>query len=299
MTKEQKHARIRSLWQKARRYTNKLRLQARLQKMSEQNLREMMIEDIQDDDEDDSMSSDNQNKKISWYLIDTERTFCKTWDFMITCLTIYELFVVPVIMVFPQLYVSCLEVDNPAVGLDAGSIENIGNSKICASGVYDSVTDNQKTLKNIELAIDIIYCIEICLCFVKKTIARDYIKKIVSNYMRFYFWFDVIGTIPELVLWDEGINFYPLKLFRFVHVYRLHKPFSLLMKRLLSKYSKKRQNDLITFMILILTVIYISHIHACFWLFLGGLEDCGNGHDDQCIKSWIFANDFDNKPLYT
>jgi hypothetical protein len=103
-----------------------------------------------------------------------------------------------------------------------------------------------------------------------------------------------------MVLFHEGITFYPLKLFRFVHVYRLHKPFSLLMKRLLSKYSKKRQNDLITFMILILTVIYISHIHACIWLFLGNLEDCEEASQDgQCIQSWIYANSFKDKPLYT
>jgi hypothetical protein len=133
------------------------------------------------------------------------------------------------------------------------------------------------------LAIDIIYSIEICFCFVKKTIGRRELKQIVTNYLKTYFIFDLLGTVPEMVLFDEGITFYPCKLFRFVHVYRLHKPFSLLMKRMLSKYSKKRQNDLITFMILILTVIYISHIHACFWLFLGGLEDCKDTSDSQCI----------------
>lgn len=78
--------------------------------MSEQNLREMMIEDIQDDDDDETLSPDNQ-KRIKWYLIDTEKTFCKVWDFLITLITIYELFVVPIIMVFPELYVTCQEQD--------------------------------------------------------------------------------------------------------------------------------------------------------------------------------------------
>lgn len=264
-----------------------------------------MIEDIQDDDDDETMNPDNQ-KRIKWYLIDTERTFCKTWDFMITCLTIYELFVVPVIMVFPQLYVSCLNVNTDItkpIGLDLLDVQASDGdpNKLCASGVYGAVEDNQRTLKSIELAIDIIYSIEIILCFVKKTIGRRELRQIVTNYLRTYFIFDLIGTVPEMVLFDEGINFYPLKLFRFVHVYRLHKPFSLLMKRLLSKYSKKRQNDLITFMILILTVIYISHIHACFWLYLGGLQDCNDSpqNETQCIKSWIYMSNFDNKPLYT
>lgn len=68
--------------------------------MADQNLREMMIDDIQDDDDDDTHTIDNQHK-IKWYLIDTERTFCKVWDFIITCITIYNLVVTPLIMVFP------------------------------------------------------------------------------------------------------------------------------------------------------------------------------------------------------
>ena len=100
MSAAKKEQRIKQLWDKARRYNNKLRLQARLQKMAEQNLREMMIDDIQDDDDDENQIVDNQ-QKIKWYLIDTERTFCKVWDFLITCLTIYNLLITPFVLVFP------------------------------------------------------------------------------------------------------------------------------------------------------------------------------------------------------
>jgi len=61
--------------------------------------------------------------------------------------------------------------------LDAGSVEGPnGNDKVCSSGVYGPVTDYQNTLRSIELAIDIIYSIEIILCYVKKTIGRRYLK---------------------------------------------------------------------------------------------------------------------------
>jgi len=42
-------------------------------KMAEQNLREMMIDDIQDEDEEDNQVTDNStnSQKIKWYLIDT------------------------------------------------------------------------------------------------------------------------------------------------------------------------------------------------------------------------------------
>ena len=49
MTAEEKEERIKMLWSKARRYNNKLRFQARLQKMAESNLKEMMIDDINED----------------------------------------------------------------------------------------------------------------------------------------------------------------------------------------------------------------------------------------------------------
>ena len=108
MTDEQKKERIQYLWNVARRYNSKLRFQARLQKMAESNLKEMMIDDINEEAEDEIQSIENQ-PKLKWYLIDTERTFCKVWNFMITILTIYSLFVVPFVLVFHDVYEYCPE----------------------------------------------------------------------------------------------------------------------------------------------------------------------------------------------
>jgi len=54
MSPEEKKAHIDGLWNKARRYNNKLRFQARLQKMTESNLKEMMIDDINEEAEDET-----------------------------------------------------------------------------------------------------------------------------------------------------------------------------------------------------------------------------------------------------
>ena len=302
LTKEQQKKKIENWWSKVRRYNNKLRLQARLQKMAEQNLREMMIDDIQDDEEDDNTAEDQQTK-IKWYLIDSDNTFCKTWDMLITFVTIYNLFVVPIVIVFENIYTKCIPMsESTAIGLELTSINSVKETSLCPSGTFGHVTDTQKNLKSIELAIDIIYLVEILLCFVKRTIARRDLANIIPHYLKTYFFFDVIATVPNIFL-GEGREWYFLKLFRFVHVYRIHKPGTLLMKCLLTKYSKKRQNDLIGFMILILWVIYSSHINACIWLYLGSLEDCSESliqdPKEKCIQSWIFSNSFDNKPITT
>ena len=74
--------------------------------MAESNLKEMMIDDINEDADEENQIIDSQ-PKLKWYLIDTERTFCKVWNFMITLLIIYTLFVTPFILTFKQIYMTC------------------------------------------------------------------------------------------------------------------------------------------------------------------------------------------------
>ena len=177
MSQKEQDERVDQLWQKARRYNNKLRFQARLQKMAESNLKEMMIDDINEDANEDSTVNENQ-PKLKWYLIDTERTFCKVWNFLITILTIYSMFVAPFVIVFPDVYQDYDPVTKE----------------------YSTNTDRQRTLQNIERAIDIIYLFEIILNFVKRTRALKNIKTISVNYLTSYFIFDVVGTIPNLMI---------------------------------------------------------------------------------------------------
>jgi len=123
-----------------------------------------MIDDIQDDDEEDSQIVDVHQNKIKWYLIDTERNFCKAWDFLITILTIYNLVVTPMILIFPSIYQLCVFPE----GIEPTAEE----TALCIGGEYKSVTSNQKNLINIEFAIDLIYTIEICFCFIKVTMTH-------------------------------------------------------------------------------------------------------------------------------
>jgi len=164
MDEEAKRKHIKNLWNKARRYNNKLRFQARLQKMTESNLKEMMIDDLNEEQEEEGTQQDTQ-PKLKWYLIDTDRTFCFVWNFMITILTIYSLFVVPYIVVFPIVYEWCETDAEGTISVDVSScpVESI---------------KKQETLFRLELALDIIYFIEILLNFVKKTRAHKELKAI-------------------------------------------------------------------------------------------------------------------------
>ena len=105
LTESEQTMRIDELWEKARRYNNKLRFEARLKKMAESNLKEMMIDDINEDANEDSHVNES-SEKLKWYLIDTEKTFCKVWNFIITIIIIYSLFMGPFVLVFPEIYQS-------------------------------------------------------------------------------------------------------------------------------------------------------------------------------------------------
>jgi len=64
-------------------------------------------------DQDGDEAADDQSHlfdnipRTKWYLIDTDGTFCKVWDSIITLLTMYTLYVTPFLLVFPGIYQTC------------------------------------------------------------------------------------------------------------------------------------------------------------------------------------------------
>ena len=248
-----------------------------------------MIDDINEEAEEEASHTESQ-PKLKWYLIDRERTFCKVWNFMITLLIIYNLIVSPYVMVFPTVYEWCETHDE--------------NQNMVIKDTYSGCNgkiQRSETLVKIELAFDIIFFIEILLNFVKRSRAYQTIQQIAHNYLLGQFIFDVVATLPCLFM-GEIIDYYFLKFFRIIHVTRLTQPLQLILGCALQKYSKKRQNDLTSFASLIFYVIYVSHLMACAWLYLGQLYSCKdeNGADiPGCTPSWVYAAEFDGKPKHT
>ena len=203
--------------------------------MTESNLKEMMIDDINEEAEEETTATENQ-PKLKWYLIDKEKTFCKVWNFMITIIIIYSLFVTPYIFVFPEVFEWCTVTTTTGSGANTVSTKTVYDYrdtwKVNGEDVYrcsssDSDVDGKyshgkdSTLYEIDLIFDIIFFIEIILNFVKRSRAHRELKQIANNYLLGYFLFDVVGTLPCLFM-NESIHFYYLKLFRIVHVTRLN-----------------------------------------------------------------------------
>lgn len=126
--------------------------------MTESNLKEMMIDDINEEAEDETTTTEPQ-QKLKWYLIDRDRTFCKVWNMMITLLLIYNLFVAPFVLVFMEVYQWCEKTEAGNVIIEPWTDE-------CEANGFTS--KKNETLYNIELAFDIIFLIEIILNFFKR-----------------------------------------------------------------------------------------------------------------------------------
>ena len=64
-----------------------------------------MLDDITEQNDDETLTLES-TPRLKWYMLDTEKSYVKVWDFIITSLIIYSLFITPYIMVFPCVY-SC------------------------------------------------------------------------------------------------------------------------------------------------------------------------------------------------
>lgn len=178
--------------------------------MTESNLKEMMIDDINEEAEEETTTAEPQAKS-EWYLIDKERTFCKVWNMIITLLLIYELFVVPYILVFKEVYSWCENLTNPQ--------EKYLTEEACSQ--QGGIIMKSDTLYKIELSFDIIFFIEIILNFFKRSRTEPTLMAIAQNYIgSIFFYCDVIATLPCLFM-GEPIDYYYLKLGRIAHVLRI------------------------------------------------------------------------------
>ena len=248
----------------------------------------MMIDDYQDDINDESEYNRSQ-PRLPWYLLDTEKNFCKFWEFLVCWITIYNLIMVPFLLTFPEVYQSKED------------------------GGYRSVTEQHQRLKSIERLIDILFVVEIVFNFVKRTRTHTNLSAIAKNYLYTYFVVDFVATIPLLFFLDEDFDYYFIKVLRIFYVFRLTKPLELLLGVVLQKYSKKRQNDLTSFCSLILFVVYLSHICACIWLYFGTQYPCKKDETqyyvlndgveanqlENCIASWVYASEFEQESITT
>ena len=107
-------------------------------------LKEMMIDDINEDADDDGQLVEN-NSNTKWYHIDSEKSFYKIWYFSTTLFIIFSLLKTPYILIFGKCY-HCYET------------AELNKIEVCTEAIG-----------GIDFIIDLILLIDIIFNFLKKT----------------------------------------------------------------------------------------------------------------------------------
>lgn len=151
-------------------------------------------------------------------MVNGDSTGMKSWEFFMALVQIYNMFICPFVLVFPEVY------------------QNYNKDE----DQWVTETSMHSKLKTFEFIVDIIWMVNIALMFVKRTRGNKNLKSIITSYITGSFLFDIVGTLP-CFLTGENYRYYWLKLFRcIVHMFWLTQPLEKIMYHLLRKYSKKR-----------------------------------------------------------
>jgi hypothetical protein len=122
---------------------------------------------------------------------------------------------------------------------------------------------------DLDIAIDYVYSFDIILTFLKASDKRTTITSIATGYIFTTFVFDIVATIPSLILSWDNLDLYWLKLFRLVHYKMLNRPLELFCDYYLSDRSANEKETLISFYSLFSYTLFMGHLLACVWIVLG------------------------------
>ena len=116
---------------------------------------------------------------------------------------------------------------------------------------------------------DISWCLEIILSFIVASPTHRTFKDISANYIKGFFIFDVLATIPPMIFLQKNRTVNLLKFLRIVHIGEMFSPFQKLIDCLMTKTIKKKRSDMFQLIVLFSSALLFGHISACAWIAIG------------------------------
>jgi hypothetical protein len=153
-----------------------------------------------------------------------------------------------------------------------------------------------------EFSFDVIFTINIVLNFFtafQQDIEWKYnLKDIAKSYIKSFFVMDLLATIPGLVTFEDP-DYYWVKAIRYIRFFGLLKHINDILQKIFNKMGLNKQliERIFYFFKLILNLIFIIHILACTWCYIGRGEvdtwvgtrgNCDYGDEDATLP---FDND--------
>jgi hypothetical protein len=140
-----------------------------------------MSHEVEEDDILENINSSTE-QEWKWWIIRSENTLPQLWSILTNFLTIYALFVTPVVVVFPE------------------------------AGDY---------LEEFELFVDVCFSVDIVLSFIRlnSNQKESDFEQIRVDYLKTYFLFDCFAALPGLLTLEKAESIY--KICRFIHYDRV------------------------------------------------------------------------------
>ena len=120
---------------------------------------------------------------------------------------------------------------------------------------------------------DISWCIEILLSFVTASPNNRTFRDISIAYLKGFFIFDVLATIPPMITMQKNETINLLKFLRFVHIREMFEPFKKLIDCCMEGTIAKKRSDMYQLIVLFSAAMLFGHISACAWIALGTTEN--------------------------
>ena len=163
----------------------------------------------------------------------------------------------------------------------------------------------------IEILINIIFFMDLLICFNTGFYRKGYLilkhKPIACEYLKMWFWIDVIATFPYswlfegVTLTDSKSSYGAPKILRVIRIFRFLRILRLLRLAKLKKIFIKIEDfiasnviaNIFVFIRLLSMVFYVAHLTACFWYYIGN-QDASAGHP----ITWISNADVQDSSNY-
>ena len=116
---------------------------------------------------------------------------------------------------------------------------------------------------------DISWCIEILLSFLVASPNNRTFKDISKSYLKGFFIFDVLATIPPMITMQQNSTINLLKFLRFAHIGEMFTPFKKLIDTLMEGTIAKKRSDVFQLVVLFSAALLFGHLMSCAWIALG------------------------------
>lgn len=120
---------------------------------------------------------------------------------------------------------------------------------------------------------DISWCIHIVISFFVASANNRTFGSISRAYMKSYFFFDLLATVPPMATLQENPTVNLLKFLRFVHIGEMFTPFRKLIDCIMEGSIAKKRSDVFQLIVLFSSALLFGHIFACGWIAIGAQED--------------------------